>query len=112
MADRIRASIPLLTPAGARESSGGLLPGARRHQLLGSVLEALVQRLDRLERVDLVGRLVGSQVRDPREAEGEARLMPARPDDDVEGDLDDDRRLDLAVAAVAGDRVVLEPGGH
>ena len=33
-------------------------------------------------------------------------------DDDVERDLDDDRRLDLAVAPEPGDRVRLEPGGH
>ena len=66
----------------------------------------------RLEGVDLVGGLVGSQGGDPREAQREPRLVAVRADDHVERDLDDDLRLDLAVAPVARDRVRLEPLRH
>src|SRR4051812_7575789 len=38
--------------------------------------------------------------------------MPRRTDDDVEGDLDDDGRLDLVVPAEPGDGVRLEPACH
>ena len=47
-----------------------------------------------------------------REPEREAGPVAARSDDDVEGDLDDHRRLDLPVAPEGGDRVRLEPAGH
>ena len=80
--------------------------------MLGAVLEALVQGRDRSDRVDLVGRLVRPQPNDPREAQREAGAMTRRADDDVEGDLDNDRRLHLVVATEAGDRVRLEPAGH
>src|SRR6185295_13141553 len=99
-------------PARGAEEGTGLLPGARGHQLFGPVLEPLVQRSDRLDRVDIVGRLVRPEGGDPREPERIARLVAGRADDDVEGDLDDDGRLDLAVAPEPLDRVGLEPGRH
>ena len=76
------------------------------------MLQALVQRGDRLDRVDLVDRLVGAEGDDPREAQREPRPVAVRADDHVERDLDDDGRLDHVVAPVAGDRVVLEPARH
>ena len=84
-------------------------PGACRHQQLRAVLQPLVQRGHGLDRVDLVDRLVRPQRGDAREAQAEARLVALAADDDVERDLDDDRRLDLAVAPELGDRVRLEP---
>ena len=48
------------------------------------------------------GALVVADAHDAREAQREARGVAARAMDDVEGDLDDDRGLDDAVAAVAG----------
>ena len=57
-------------------------------------------------------RLVRPQVRDPREAQREPRLVAGRAHDHVERDLDHDRRLDDPVAAVDRDRVGLEPPGH
>src|SRR3954454_5031437 len=66
------------------------LPGARGHQVLRPGLEARVERPDRCERVDLVRPLVEPEVRDPREPQGEPALVPVRPHDHVEGDLDHD----------------------
>src|SRR5206468_6390320 len=90
----------------------GLLPGAGCHQLLGPLLETLVQGLDGLERVDLVDRLVRPEVRDPRNAQRVAGLVALRADDDVERDLDDDCGLDLPIPSEALDRVGFEPRGH
>src|SRR6476469_8193971 len=98
-------------PVGTGTRSG-LLPGACCHQVLAAVLEVLVQRADGLERVDLVGRLVRPERGDPREPQRKPRLVAVRADDDVERDLDDDGRLDLAVAPEPGDRVLLEPARH
>ena len=56
--------------------------------------------------------LVEPQAGDAREAQREAGLVAVRSEDDVERDLDDDRRLDDPVAAVVADRVLLEPAGH
>ena len=56
--------------------------------------------------------LSGPKVGDPRKAQRVARLVAVRADDHVERDLDDDRRLDLAVAPEALDRVGLEPRRH
>ena len=54
-------------------------PGARGHQVLGAVLQALVQRASTVcERVDLVGGLVGPELRDAREPQREARLVAVR----------------------------------
>src|SRR4029078_3516499 len=91
-----------VTPVQRSDSTGsarpiGLSPGACGHQLLGALLEALVQRADGLERVDLVGRLVRAPGGAAAEPERIARLVAARADDDVEGDLDDDGRLHLAI---------------
>ena len=52
------------------------------------------------------------QVGDPREAQREPGLVAGRAHDHVEGDLDDDRRLDHPVAPERRDRVGLEPAGH
>ena len=71
-----------------------------------------VQRRDRLDRVDLVDGLVGAERDDPREPEREPRPVAVRADDHVKGDLDDDGRLDHVVAAVARERVILEPACH
>src|SRR6476646_4861252 len=109
MPDRIRRDDG--APVGTGTSSG-LLPGACRHQVLAAVLEVLVQGADRLQRVDLVGRLVRPKRGDPREPQREPRLVAVRADDHVERDLDDDGRLDLAIAPEPGDRVLLEPARH
>src|SRR5512142_2188792 len=88
------------------------LARAGRHELVGTVLQPLVEPPDRLERVRLLGRLVEPKVLDPGEPEREPRGVPCRTKDDVEGDLDHDRGLDDEVAAVPADRVLLEPAGH
>jgi len=59
------------------------------------VLELTVQSIDGRERIDLVGALVGPESNDARESKCEARLVPVRALDDIEGDLDDDGGLDL-----------------
>ena len=58
------------------------------------------------------GALVLPDAHDAREAQREPRGMPRRAVDDVEGDLDDDRGLDDAVAPVDAERVRLEPARH
>src|SRR6266542_5141159 len=109
MAGRIRSGGGHGEPPRGRS---GLSSGARSHQVLGARLEALEEPLDRRQAVDLSGRLVRTEPNDAWKAQGEARLVPARTHDDVKGDLDHDRRLDLAVAPEPRDRVLLEPSGH
>src|SRR3954470_3951375 len=100
MPDRIRGPDGPISRRGDARAPQVSASGACGHQLLGTLLEALVQDPDRLERVDLVDRLVRPKIRDPREAERVARLVPARADDDVERDLDHDGGLHLPVAPV------------
>ena len=87
-------------------------PGARGHQVLGAVLEPSYSAVT-VSTVSISSAVLSGRRRTIRgKRSAEARLVAVRADDDVERDLDDDRRLDLAVAAVTGDRVRLEPAGH
>src|SRR5437764_9416979 len=61
---------------------------------------------------DLLERLVIADARDAREAERVARLVPRRLLDAIEGDLQDDGRLDDVHRPVARDRGGLEVLGH
>src|SRR5450759_1162925 len=84
------------------------LPDSGGDQLFGPVLQFSVQTLDVGKRVDFVRALVGPQGDDARESQGEARLVTRRTLDDVEGDFDHDKRLDLSEPAQMPDGVRLE----
>src|SRR4051812_27913190 len=101
-----------MTGRTSRDNESGAFSCGRGDEMLRSVLEALVQLPDRVERVGFGRRLVEAEVGDSGEAQREAGLVAIRAEDDVEGDLDDHQRVDQPVAAVLADRVLLEPAGH
>ena len=67
------------------------------------------QLLQRLHRVGLLRRLVPADAVDAREAHGEPGAVAGRAVHAVEGDLEDERRHDLAHRPVALDGVVADP---
>ena len=67
---------------------------------------------DSVEGVDFFHRLVGAKAQDARETERVATIMSIALHNVIEGDFDDDFRLDDQLAAVGFHSVFEEPLGH
>ena len=81
-------------------------------RLCGLVDLGLVDLFDAGEGVDFGDGLVGAEAEDAGEAEGESAGVARAAHDVVEGDFEDDERLDGAEVALVFEGVGLEEGGE